>query len=520
MDMIRMVLLAALAMSVGWGFRGDYGHEAGAILPGALLGLSLAMASGRADWQQRSTLIALFCGLGWAIGGQMSYGIVIGYTRAGDLLNASYGYGSLFLIGALWGAIGAVALGVSLTWKRSELASFAWPLILLGTVWFLLDFSGWTDRLGEETAPWPGSVFATFDVDWVAAVSALVVSLACAAIPVARKGALVIALISAGWLIGFVLLVPVLGLRMTPPRSDNWAGCVGMFIALVIWVIATRQRAVAFLMASGFLAGGFGFALGDFIQTLGNSGWGPFEPGRPLAGLNYWKWMEQFFGLLMGLGVALSAVVLVRGKLAPAVDDHPRGALDIFAWVFLLVIMPWKTMGVKNLRDWHEYGLLIETFAGVPIVWSMLLAVAFMTCIVLLAAWKHQQGKLPLAPASHLGRAQWLFLILLWACLAGDFAGVLPRMDNRSTYSVHLSFWITAALASLLVVSISEPTRTLSSAESRPVADVYWRPGWTHLALLVLVPVVIYGIAAYSVSIHDGPLPGLRERFVTETPAS
>ena len=30
------IVLSALAMSVGWGFRGDYGHEAGAMVPGAL----------------------------------------------------------------------------------------------------------------------------------------------------------------------------------------------------------------------------------------------------------------------------------------------------------------------------------------------------------------------------------------------------------------------------------------------------------------------------------------------------
>ena len=40
------IILAALAMSVGWGFRGDYGHEAGAMVPGALLGLAICLALG------------------------------------------------------------------------------------------------------------------------------------------------------------------------------------------------------------------------------------------------------------------------------------------------------------------------------------------------------------------------------------------------------------------------------------------------------------------------------------------
>jgi hypothetical protein len=37
-----LLLLAALAMSVGWGFRGDYGHGPGAMVPGALLALAIA----------------------------------------------------------------------------------------------------------------------------------------------------------------------------------------------------------------------------------------------------------------------------------------------------------------------------------------------------------------------------------------------------------------------------------------------------------------------------------------------
>ena len=35
------ILLPALAMSVGWGFRGNYGHEAGAMVPGALVALAV-----------------------------------------------------------------------------------------------------------------------------------------------------------------------------------------------------------------------------------------------------------------------------------------------------------------------------------------------------------------------------------------------------------------------------------------------------------------------------------------------
>ena len=71
---ISGILLVGLAMSVGWGIRGDYGHEAGAAIPGALLGLAVCLASGREDWWRRASIMGLCGAIGWAFGGQMSYG--------------------------------------------------------------------------------------------------------------------------------------------------------------------------------------------------------------------------------------------------------------------------------------------------------------------------------------------------------------------------------------------------------------------------------------------------------------
>ena len=38
-----IILLPALAMGLGWGIRGQFGHETGAMVPGALVGLALAV---------------------------------------------------------------------------------------------------------------------------------------------------------------------------------------------------------------------------------------------------------------------------------------------------------------------------------------------------------------------------------------------------------------------------------------------------------------------------------------------
>ena len=47
------VLLTGLSVSIGWGIRGQFGHEYGAALAGALGAMVVALLSGREDWHQR-----------------------------------------------------------------------------------------------------------------------------------------------------------------------------------------------------------------------------------------------------------------------------------------------------------------------------------------------------------------------------------------------------------------------------------------------------------------------------------
>ena len=37
----QMWLLGALSLSIGWGIRGNFGHEVGAALPGALAAMAI-----------------------------------------------------------------------------------------------------------------------------------------------------------------------------------------------------------------------------------------------------------------------------------------------------------------------------------------------------------------------------------------------------------------------------------------------------------------------------------------------
>ena len=97
------VLLVLLSLSVGWGIRGNYGHEYGAMIPGALAGMAAALMSGREDWRQRVPYFAFFGALGWAFGGSIAYMHPPSYTETGHLPTQVYGFLSMLLRGVSLG---------------------------------------------------------------------------------------------------------------------------------------------------------------------------------------------------------------------------------------------------------------------------------------------------------------------------------------------------------------------------------------------------------------------------------
>src|SRR5438128_11987122 len=80
------MLLIMLSLSIGWGIRGNYGHEAGAMIPGALAAIAAALMSGREDWRCRVPYFAFFGALGWAFGGSISYMLPPSQIQAPQLI--------------------------------------------------------------------------------------------------------------------------------------------------------------------------------------------------------------------------------------------------------------------------------------------------------------------------------------------------------------------------------------------------------------------------------------------------
>jgi len=91
-------------------------------------------------------------------------------------------------------------------------------------------------------------------------------------------------------------------------------------------------------------------------------------------------------------------------------------------------------------------------------------------------------------------------------------------MANKGTFFVHVTFWITAATCSLIVLSLCgkpDPESKVSWAPS----DSSWRLGTHYWMGLVHALVLVLILGYLTAWLSEGPLPGSNLRF-DNTPSS
>jgi hypothetical protein len=213
MSFWRKTLVVALALGLGWAVRGHFGHEWGASWAGGIAGFAVIVVAGRRDWYRRLPVLAALSALGWAVGGMMSYGILVGLGRAGDFVNVAYGLLMLAVVGGLYGFIGGGFLGLGL------------------------------EGTPEHKPDWPR---------------------------------IVTEMVAGAWL-SWGLLIYQLEWLMTPPRSELWAACLGAAAALGWYLLRSGYRRAFRVAAYAAAGAGLGFALGNFFQTLGHLSGIPFN---------------------------------------------------------------------------------------------------------------------------------------------------------------------------------------------------------------------------------------------------
>lgn len=202
-DRIGRSLFVALAVGLGWGIRGDYGHLVGAMYPGAALALAFAYVSGQASLFRWMPVLAAVSGLGIATGGSMSYGILHGYAQADTLPNYAYGFLTLFLQGSAWGTFGCALIGLVLDPRPMRTG----------------------DWLG-----WLGSIFL------------------------------------GGWLV-YGVVVMAIGFDINPPRNNSSIAFMGGALGNIAWLAAKKRWLGLRGALLGYIGFGLGMAGGRLLAN-------------------------------------------------------------------------------------------------------------------------------------------------------------------------------------------------------------------------------------------------------------
>jgi magnesium-transporting ATPase (P-type) len=313
------LIFVALILGLGWAIRGHFGHEWGASWAGAMAGLAVIVISNRRDWLSRLPVLVFLAGIGWGVGGIMSYGLVVGFCCGSDFGNVIYGFTMLMVIGGLYGYIGGGLFGLGL------------------------------ESSDQKKADW-ATLFTQ--------------------------------MIAAGYLF-WGILIWQFEWKMTPPRSELWAACLGAAAALSWYVYRNRFNKALRVAAYSALGAGFGFSFGNFLQIMGNLTGLPF---------NWWNLMEFTLGFCGGLGLAYG---IFSQKWSE--KQKPSNFANWWAWMFLIFIIP--VINLLHAFDKNEFVDFAkslghsnpEQFANN----QFLLGFASIACFTLLGVflWKHYQDK-------------------------------------------------------------------------------------------------------------------------------
>jgi hypothetical protein len=444
------VLWVALSLSIGWGIRGNFGHEYGAMIPGMLATLAAVLLSGRSDWHRRGVFFAFFGALGWSFGGSISYMQVIAYTHSGHSGSQLYGFACLFVIGFLWAAMGGAGAALPAFLNRERLTEFFAPLTAVFVGWTLQDFivDRWFD---VDPAFRQQSILYWYDTDWVAALVAIVAVLVLAGVRRRFDSAASLILhMAVGWWVAFLVLVNLFGLRMTPPRGDNWAGCVGMVAGMLVYLWRNNLHGViAATLVTGFI-GGFGFATATLLKLVGMAGSETIRRQFGLEGIWQTNWhsiLEQSYGFINGLGVAVALFWVARH--APKTNEEPpvRRWADSYAAAFVLLVVTYINLA-KNPEVWVKAKAMPATLYGLSAGgWFNLAYVALALVFFALLA-VHRRRPLPLLSTSWLARGQMLYLAFLWVMVVGNFERALTSFAPQRLITEGVVF-LNAALCTI-----------------------------------------------------------------------
>ncbi len=348
---ILSILVVALSMGTAWAIRGQFGHEHGAAWAGAIGSLSTLLVMKRTDWIKKGLYVTLAGALGWGLGGMMSYGLLVGYGHGNDFGNVLYGLVMLFLVGGLYGFMGGGFFGVALSDTKRNVVQ-------------------WVNLILEMTV---------------------------------------------GGIIFYFFLVEQFDWHVNPPRSEIWAVCLGISVALAWNMIRHKNYAALRVAIFTCFGAGFGFAFGNFLQVLGRVSEIHF---------NFWNVMEYSLGFFGGIGLAYGTFT---SKWEQEAEDEVVTTKQLFSLVILVGIIPF-IMWQQNF----EWDRIQETFVKLIstddstfylcVQWGSLLLILLMA-IYWIARFK-SYSEINYSSLRHFFFGHWLLYIALSFIITGAFVSI------------------------------------------------------------------------------------------------
>ena len=368
------VLLMAAAGGLGWGIRGQYGHETGAMIAGVLMGWVVALL-----YLQQATNLQVFrvvsmLAIGVSVGGSMTYGQTLGLTQSTEMLGRwdalSWGMLGLAIKGGAWFGFAGLFLGLGLdglgareqrlqsSFMKSIVSMFILGLAVypLGLWLFNSPFDA-----GGATQPW---LYFSESRWWYPDKESF------------------------------------------KARPECWGGVWLSLLAMTAYAASFTKSGLPLRMTAwGGLAGGLGFPGGQCIQayhawnaqSFASSSWNGWYQH-----VNWWNMMEMSFGAIAGgvLGIGLwihQQRIFQAGESRAddvlADESHKRVSLpsgltpsvELILLATHIVLLLVSTFADVPFLDWYQqYGLVLIILPTVGVALGRYWPYWFPTCIVLL----------------------------------------------------------------------------------------------------------------------------------------
>lgn len=405
MGTAMFIITISIALSYGWGMRGSLiGADKGAVLPGALLGMFLALMSGEEVLRENFVFLAAAGAVGMAYGGTETYGQTLGFiVHRGEPDYAPLkGYAGVFIKGALWQGICGAVLGVMLSAAGGVYYKPVELVIMLAAVPFLqaLGVQIFNMPYDKEKGEFP-KIYFSLD------------------------------------------------------RREEWGGNVIALAAFLFFILAHKDYYAFFFSLVGIIGGGAGFSIGMAIYDLMNH---PLKNGKYLFGsfndkLSGWKTMELTFGAVAGLAFAVYFAATKNTMLRERLDMiasnggvwNPLGkGADALAraWVILMAVLLVlylfeDKIGEHRLDLYSRPLLYILPMAGILLGGRLTAELTAFSFLVFLAAEKtviDRGDKFSKKQRIALGVVYALFTLASIAC---QVFGALPPIAYVFVYTLY-----------------------------------------------------------------------------------